>query len=152
MNMRKKIFVIAMVLTLTVAGGVVVAAGAGSGSSENVSTTSASGTSVDEYEMYLVENNPNLCVYSMRPNKTLLLIGASDMAHYTTYANVNAEEITGTPVALADDLSAVVIENDEGKFVISTAEGEEAYPEGGPTITPFEESSNDSIEWNDLYF
>ena len=38
--MRKKIFVIAMVLTLTVAGGVVVAAGAASGSSENVSTTS----------------------------------------------------------------------------------------------------------------
>lgn len=105
--MRKKIFVIAMVLTLTVAGGVVVAAGAGSGSSENVSATSASGTSVDEYEMYLVEDNPDLCVYSMRPNKTLLLIGASDWANYETYANVHTEEITGSPVALADDLSKV---------------------------------------------
>jgi hypothetical protein len=150
--MRKKIFVIAMVLTLTVAGGVVVAAGAGSGSSENVSATSASGTSVDEYEMYLVEDNPDLCVYSMRPNKTLLLIGASDWANYETYANVHTEEITGTPVALADDLSAVVIENDEGKFVVSTAEGEEGYPtEDGAAITPFDEADT-SIEWNELYY
>lgn len=150
--MRKKIFVIAMVLTLTVAGGVVVAAGAGSGSSENVSATSASGTSVDEYEMYLVEDNPDLCVYSMRPNKTLLLIGASDMAAYETYANVYTEEIIGTPVALADDLSAVVIENDEGKFVVSTAEGEEGYPtEDGAAITPFDEADT-SIEWNELYY
>ena len=121
--MRKKIFVIAMVLTLTVVGGVVVAAGANSGSSESVSD-SAAGT-IDEYEMYLVQDNPDLCVYSVRPNKTLLLIGASDMAAYETYANVYTEEIIGTPVALADDLSAVVIENDEGKFVVSTAEGEE---------------------------
>lgn len=150
--MRKKIFVIAMVLTLTVAGGVVVAAGAGSGSSENVSATSASGTSVDEYEMYLVEDNPDLCVYSMRPNKTLLLIGASDWANYETYANVYTEEIIGTPVALADDLSAVVIENDEGKFVVSTAEGEEGYPtEDGAAITPFDEADT-SIEWNELYY
>lgn len=150
--MRKKIFVIAMVLTLTVAGGVVVAAGASSGSSENVSATSASGTSVDEYEMYLVEDNPDLCVYSMRPNKTLLLIGASDWANYETYANVHTEEITGTPVALADDLSAVVIENDEGKFVVSTAEGEEGYPtEDGAAITPFDEADT-SIEWNELYY
>lgn len=150
--MRKKIFVIAMVLTLTVAGGVVVAAGAGSGSSENVSATSASGTSVDEYEMYLVEDNPDLCVYSVRPNKTLLLIGASDMAAYETYANVYTEEIIGTPVALADDLSAVVIENDEGKFVVSTAEGEEGYPtEDGAAITPFDEADT-SIEWNELYY
>ena len=148
--MRKKIFVIAMVLTLTVAGGVVV--GAGSGSSENVSATSASGTSVDEYEMYLVEDNPDLCVYSVRPNKTLLLIGASDMAAYETYANVYTEEIIGTPVALADDLSAVVIENDEGKFVVSTAEGEEGYPtEDGAAITPFDEADT-SIEWNELYY
>ena len=150
--MRKKIFVIAMVLTLTVAGGVVVAAGAGSVSSENVSATSASGTSVDEYEMYLVEDNPDLCVYSVRPNKTLLLIGASDMAAYETYANVYTEEIIGTPVALADDLSAVVIENDEGKFVVSTAEGEEGYPtEDGAAITPFDEADT-SIEWNELYY
>ena len=150
--MRKKIFVIAMVLTLTVAGGVVVAAGAGSGSSENVSATSASGTSVDEYEMYLVEDNPDLCVYSVRPNKTLLLIGASDMAAYETYANVYTEEIIGTPVALADDLSAVVIENDEGKFVVSTAEGEEGYPtEDGAAITSFDEADT-SIEWNELYY
>lgn len=149
--MRKKIFVIAMVLTLTVAGGVVVASWAGSGSSENVSATSASGTSVDEYEMYLVEDNPDLCVYSMRPNKTLLLIGASDWANYETYANVHTEEITGSPVALADDLSAVVIENDKGKFVITTAEGEEAYPEGEPAITPFDEADT-SIEWNELYY
>ena len=150
--MRKKIFVIAMVLTLTVAGGVVVAAGAGSGSSENVSATSASGTSVDEYEMYLVEDNPDLCVYSVRPNKTLLLIGASDMAAYETYANVYTEEIIGTPVALADDLSAVVIENDEGKFVVSTAEGEEGYPtDDGAAITPFDEADT-SIEWNELYY
>lgn len=150
--MRKKIFVIAMVLTLTVAGGVVVAAGAGSGSSENVSATSASGTSVDEYEMYLVQDNPDLCVYSVRPNKTLLLIGASDMAAYETYANVYTEEIIGTPVALADDLSAVVIENDEGKFVVSTAEGEEGYPtEDGAAITPFDEADT-SIEWNELYY
>ena len=150
--MRKKIFVIAMVLTLTVAGGVVVAAGADSGSSENVSATSASGTSVDEYEMYLVEDNPDLCVYSMRPNKTLLLIGASDWANYETYANVHTEEIIGTPVALADDLSAVVIENDEGKFVVSTAEGEEGYPtEDGAAITPFDEADT-SIEWNELYY
>lgn len=150
--MRKKVFVIAMVLTLTVAGGVVVAAGAGSGSSENVSATSASGTSVDEYEMYLVQDNPDLCVYSVRPNKTLLLIGASDMAAYETYANVYTEEIIGTPVALADDLSAVVIENDEGKFVVSTAEGEEGYPtEDGAAITPFDEADT-SIEWNELYY
>lgn len=149
--MRKKIFVIAMVLTLTVAGGVVVAAGAGSGSSENVSATSASGT-IDEYEMYLVQDNPDLCVYSVRPNKTLLLIGASDMAAYETYANVYTEEIIGTPVALADDLSAVVIENDEGKFVVSTAEGEEGYPtEDGAAITPFDEADT-SIEWNELYY
>lgn len=149
--MRKKVFVIVMALTLTIAGGVVVAAGANSGSSENVSDNSASGTSIDEYEMYLVEDNPDLCVYSMRPNKTLLLIGNSDMANYETYANVYTEKIIGTPVALSDDLSAVVIENEEGKFVISTAEGEEAYPEGGPTITPFDES-DDSIEWNELYY
>lgn len=149
--MRKKIFVIAMVLTLTVVGGVVVAAGANSGSSESVSD-SAAGTSVDEYEMYLVEDNPDLCVYSMRPNKTLLLIGASDWANYETYANVHTEEITGTPVALADDLSAVVIENDEGKFVVSTAEGEEGYPtEDGAAITPFDEADT-SIEWNELYY
>ena len=87
--MRKKIFVIAMVLTLTVVGGVVVAAGANSGSSESVSD-SAAGT-IDEYEMYLVQDNPDLCVYSVRPNKTLLLIGASDMAAYETYANVYTE-------------------------------------------------------------
>ena len=111
----------------------------------------AHGTSVDEYEMYLVEDNPDLCVYSMRPNKTLLLIGASDWANYETYANVHTEEITGTPVALADDLSAVVIENDKGKFVITTAEGEEAYPEGEPAITPFDEADT-SIEWNELYY
>ena len=150
--MRKKIFVIAVLTLTTVAGGVVVAAGAGSGSSENVSATSASGTSVDEYEMYLVEGNPDLCVYSVRPNKTLLLIGASDMAAYETYANVYTEEIIGTPVALADDLSAVVIENDEGKFVVSTAEGEEGYPtEDGAAITPFDEADT-SIEWNELYY
>ena len=149
--MRKKIFVIAMVLTLTVVGGVVVAAGANSGSSESVSD-SAAGT-IDEYEMYLVQDNPDLCVYSVRPNKTLLLIGASDMAAYETYANVYTEEIIGTPVALADDLSAVVIENDEGKFVVSTpAEGEEGYPtEDGAAITPFDEADT-SIEWNELYY
>ena len=39
--MRKKIFVIAMVLTLTVVGGGVVAAGANSGSSESVSDSAA---------------------------------------------------------------------------------------------------------------
>ena len=145
--MRKKIFVIAMVLTLTVVGGVVVAAGANSGSSESVSD-SAAGT-IDEY---LVQDNPDLCVYSVRPNKTLLLIGASDMAAYETYANVYTEEIIGTPVALADDLSAVVIENDEGKFVVSTAEGEEGYPtEDGAAITPFDEADT-SIEWNELYY
>lgn len=148
--MRKKIFVIAMVLTLTVVGGVVVAAGANSGSSESVSD-SAAGT-IDEYEMYLVQDNPDLCVYSVRPNKTLLLIGASDMAAYETYANVYTEEIIGTPVALANDLSAVVIENDEGKFVVSTAEGEEGYPtEDGAAITPFDEADT-SIEWNELYY
>lgn len=107
---------------------------------------------IDEYEMYLVQDNPDLCVYSVRPNKTLLLIGASDMAAYETYANVYTEEIIGTPVALADDLSAVVIENDEGKFVVSTAEGEEGYPtEDGAAITPFDEADT-SIEWNELYY
>ena len=107
---------------------------------------------IDEYEMYLVQDNPDLCVYSVRPNKTLLLIGASDMAAYETYANVYTEEIIGTPVALADDLSAVVMENDEGKFVVSTAEGEEGYPtEDGAAITPFDEADT-SIEWNELYY
>ena len=107
---------------------------------------------IDEYEMYLVQDNPDLCVYSVRPNKTLLLIGASDMAAYETYAYVYTEEIIGTPVALADDLSAVVIENDEGKFVVSTAEGEEGYPtEDGAAITPFDEADT-SIEWNELYY
>ena len=107
---------------------------------------------IDEYEMYLVQDNPDLCVYSVRPNKTLLLIGASDMAAYETYANVYTEEIIGTPVALADDLSAVVTENDEGKFVVSTAEGEEGYPtEDGAAITPFDEADT-SIEWNELYY
>ena len=101
--------------------------------------------------MYLVDGYPDLCVYSVRPNKTLLLIGNSDMANYETYANVNTDEITGTPIMLAEDFSAVVIENDEGKFIVTTAEGEGAYPDGAPTITPFDES-DDSIEWSELYF
>lgn len=147
--MRKKMFVIVLSLCLVVTGGVVVAAGA---SSENNTEAAATSTSVEEYEMYLVDGYPDLCVYSMRPNKTLLLIGSSDIANYETYANVNTDKITkGVPVALADDLSAVVVENDEGKFVITTAEGEEAYPDGEPTITPFDEADT-SIEWNNLYF
>lgn len=149
--MRKKLMVIVMVLIVTIAGSIVVAAGTGSMSSKTDSDSSVATTSIDEYEMYLVQDNPDLCVYSVRNNKTLLLIGSSDMANYETYANVNTEEFTGTPVALADDLSAVVLENDEGKFVITTAEGEEAYPEGEPTITPFDESDN-SIKWNELYY
>ena len=149
--MRKKILVVIMALAIVVCGGVAVAASANAETPETVSDNSAVGTAIDEYEMYLVSDNPDLCVYSMRPDKTLLLIGNSDMANYETYANVYTDEIMGTPVALADDLSAVVLENNEGKFVVTTAEGEETYPEEGPVITPFEEF-DDSVEWNNLYF
>lgn len=148
--MKKQMLVVVMAVLCVVCGGVVVAAGA-SETSETVSDKTITETPIEEYEMYLVDGYPDLCVYSVRPNKTLLLIGTSDMANYETYCNVHTDEITGTPVALADDLSAVVLENDEGKFVVTTAEGEDAYPEGGPTITPFDES-DDSIEWNKLYF
>lgn len=149
--MRKKILVVVMSLAVLMCGGVIVVAGTDAESPETISDNSASGTSVDEYEMYLVRDNPDLCVYSMRPNKTLLLIGSSDMANYITYANVNTDELTGTPVALADDFSAVVIENEDGKFVVSTAEGEEAYPKEGPVITSFQEFEN-SVKWNELYY
>lgn len=147
---NKRRFLVVVAVLCIICGGVVVAAGTGAGS-ESAETVSGK-TSIDEYEMYLVEGYPDLCVYSVRQNKTLLLIGSADMANYTTYANVNTEDITGTPIMLANDLSAVVIENDEGKFVVTTAEGEDAYPEGNsPIITPFDES-DDSIEWNKLYF
>lgn len=89
--MRKKILVVVMSLAVLMCGGVVVVAGTDPESPETISDNSASGTSVDEYEMYLVRDNPDLCVYSMRPNKTLLLIGSSDMANYITYANVNTD-------------------------------------------------------------
>ena len=147
--MKRKLLVIVMAASVVICGGIVVAAGA-SETSKTVSEESTA-TSIEEYEMYLVDGYPDLCVYSVRPNKTLLLIGNSDMANYETYANVNTDEITGTPIMLAEDFSAVVIENDEGKFIVTTAEGEGAYPDGAPTITPFDES-DDSIEWSELYF
>lgn len=65
------------------------------------------------------------------------------------YCSVYTNEIFGTPVALADDLSAVLIENDEGKFVLSTSDSENLDEE--TLITPFDESDT-SLKWIDLYY
>lgn len=101
---------------------------------------------IEEYELYSVRDEPDLSVFSVRQDKLLLLITTPDVSK--TYCSVYTNQIFGTPVALADDLSAVLIENDEGKFVLSTADGED--PSEETTITPFDEA-DDSCKWNELY-
>ena len=102
---------------------------------------------IEEYELYSVRDEPDLSVFSVRQDKLLLLITTPDVSK--TYCSVYTNQIFGTPVALADDLSAVLIENDEGKFVLSTADGED--PSEETTITPFDEA-DDSCKWNELYY
>lgn len=102
---------------------------------------------IEEYELYSVRDEPDLSVFSVRQDKLLLLITTPDVSK--TYCSVYTNQIFGTPVALADDLSAVLIENDEGKFVLSTADSED--PSEETTITPFDEA-DDSCKWNELYY
>ncbi len=102
---------------------------------------------IEEYEQYSVRDKPDLSVFSVRQDKLLLLITTPDVSK--TYCSVYTNQIFGTPVALADDLSAVLIENDEGKFVLSTADSENPAEE--TTITPFDETAT-SLEWNELYY
>lgn len=102
---------------------------------------------IEEYELYSVRDEPDLSVFSVRQDKLLLLITTPDVSK--TYCSVYTNQIFGTPVALADDLSAILIENDEGKFILSTADGED--PSEETTITPFDEA-DDSCKWNELYY
>lgn len=144
--MRKKLV---MLLTTVVISGGGIALLSSSSEPKNVLAGVEAELSepIEEYELYSVRDEPDLSVFSVRQDKLLLLITTPDVSK--TYCSVYTNQIFGTPVALADDLSAVLIENDEGKFVLSTADSED--PSEETTITPFDEA-DDSCKWNELYY
>ncbi len=144
--MRKKL-VICLAAVVICGGGLVLLSSSSKPKNVLAGVEAELSEPIEEYEMYSVKGEDDLSVFSVRQDKLLLLIATPDVSE--VYRSICTNEIFGTPVALADDLSAVVIENDEGKFILSTSDSDD--PSAETTITPFDEAST-SFEWNELYY
>lgn len=145
--MRKRKLVVTLLATVVICGGGIAVLSSSEPKNVLASVEAELSEPIEEYEMYLVQDKPDINVFSVRQDKMLLLITTPDVSKI--YCSVYTNEIIGTPVALADDLSAVLIENDEGKFVLSTSDSENLDEE--TLITPFDESDT-SLKWIDLYY
>lgn len=145
--MRKRLVMLLLTTVVISGGGIALLSSSSEPKNVLASVEAELSEPIEEYELYSVRDEPDLSVFSVRQDKLLLLITTPDVSK--TYCSVYTNQIFGTPIALADDLSAILIENDEGKFVLSTADGED--PSEETTITPFDET-DDSCKWNELYY
>lgn len=73
----------------------------------------------DESKKYLVRDNPKICVYTIEEDIVWLLVTENtDTDDFPCYGNAFELDFGGQPIALAQDLSSVIIQNDDGKFKV----------------------------------
>lgn len=71
----------------------------------------------DEFKKYLVKDNPDICVYTIEEDIVWLLVTKNtDTDDFPCYGDAFEKDFGGQPIALAQDLSSVIIQNNDGKF------------------------------------
>lgn len=106
----------------------------------------------DEARKYLVEGNNNVCVYTLEEDIVWLLVTENADAgedRFPCYADAFEMDLGGTPVAIAQDLSSVLIKNEDGTFKVQmNVRGDDEETDISPTKF---DANTDKTVYIDLY-